>query len=58
MILSTTFTLQTSMMTDATFNFRLDTLIEEINLHPYKDEVIQLLHEQVMDDMQTQYFDD
>ena len=46
------------MMTAATFNFRLDTLIEEINLHPYKDEVIQLLHEQVMDDMQTQYFDD
>jgi len=46
------------MMTDATFNFRLDTLIEEINLHPCKDEVIQLLYEQVMDDMQTQYFDD
>ena len=45
-------------MTDATFNFRLDTLIEEINLHPHKDEVIQLLHEQVMDDKQTQYFDD
>jgi len=55
---STMFTLKTSMMTDATFNFRLDTLIEEINLHPCKDEVIQLLHEQVMDDMQTQYFDD
>ena len=58
MIQSTTFTLQTSTMTDATFNFRLDTLIEEINMHPHKDEVIQLLHEQVMDDMQTQYFDD
>ena len=29
-------------MNDATFNFRLDTLIDEIDMHPYKDEIIQL----------------
>lgn len=42
-------------MNDATFNFRLDTLIEEINMHPYKDEIIQLMHEQVIDDLTTTY---
>jgi len=42
-------------MTDATFNFRLDTLIDEIYMHPYKDEIIQLMHEQVIDDLTTKY---
>ena len=42
-------------MNDATFNFRLDTLIAEIDMHPYKDEIIQLLHEQVIDDLTTTY---
>ena len=42
-------------MNDATFTFRLDTLIDEINMHPYKDEIIQLLHEQVIDDLTTTY---
>ena len=42
-------------MNDATFNFRLDTLIDEINMHPYKDEIIQLLHEQAIDDLTTTY---
>ena len=42
-------------MNDATFNFRLDTLIDEINIHPYKDEIIQLMHEQVIDDLTTTY---
>ena len=45
-------------MNDATFNFRLDTLIDEINMHPYKDEIIQLLHEQVIDDLTTEYLTD
>jgi len=42
-------------MNDATFNFRLDTLIDEINMHPHKDEIIQLMHEQVIDDLTTTY---
>ena len=42
-------------MNDATFNFRLDTLIDEIDMHPRKDEIIQLMHEQVIDDLTTKY---
>jgi len=42
-------------MNDATFNFRLDTLIDEIDMHPCKDEIIQLMHEQVIDDLTTTY---
>ena len=42
-------------MNDATFNFRLDTLIDEINMHPHKDEIIQLMHEQVINDLTTKY---
>jgi hypothetical protein len=45
-------------MNDATFNFRLDTLIDEIDMHPYKDEIIQLMHEQVIDDLTTEYLTD
>ena len=36
--------------TDATFNFRLDTLMHEIEMHEHREELIQLLHEQVADD--------
>lgn len=42
-------------MNDTTFNFRLDTLIDEIDMHPCKDEIIQLMHEQVIDDLTTTY---
>ena len=42
-------------MNDATFNFRLDTLIDEIDMQPHKDEIIQLMHEQVIDDLTTKY---
>lgn len=42
-------------MNDTTFNFRLDTLIDEIDMHPCKDEIIQLMHEQVIDDLTTKY---
>ena len=38
------------MMTEATFNFLLDTLIEEIKMHPYYDELLQLMQEQYDDD--------
>jgi hypothetical protein len=37
-------------MSKATWNFRLDTLIEEINMHPHREELIKLLREQVKDD--------
>ena len=37
-------------MSDATFNFILDTLMHEIEMHPYKDELIELMHEQQEDD--------
>jgi len=37
-------------MSQATWNFRLDTLIEEINMHPHREELIKLLREQVTDE--------
>ena len=37
-------------MTEATFNFLLDTLIDEIEMHPHKDELITLMHQQQEDD--------
>ena len=40
-------------MNQATWNFRLDTLIEEINMHPHREELLKLLREQVVDD--TEY---
>ena len=36
-------------MNQTTWNFRLDTLMHEIEMHPYKDELIQLLREQIED---------
>jgi hypothetical protein len=37
-------------MTTATFNFRLDTLMHEIEMHEHREELIKLLREQVADD--------
>lgn len=37
-------------MSEATFNFRLDTLMHEIEMHPYREELIELIREQVQDD--------
>jgi hypothetical protein len=37
-------------MTEATYNFLLDTLIIEINDHPYREELLQLMQEQLIDD--------
>jgi hypothetical protein len=37
-------------MTEATYNFLLDTLIEEIKMHPHRDELLQLMQEQITDD--------
>ena len=44
-----TFT-HTKIMNQATWNFRLDTLMHEIEIHEHKDELIQLIREQVADD--------
>jgi hypothetical protein len=38
------------LMTEATFNFRLDTLIEEIKMHEHYDELLQLMEAQLLDD--------
>lgn len=40
-------------MTEATFNFLVDTLIEEIKMHPYRDELLELLADQLADDTFT-----
>jgi hypothetical protein len=37
-------------MTEATYNFLLDTLIEEIKMHPHRDELLQLMEDQLTDD--------
>jgi hypothetical protein len=37
-------------MTEATYNFLLDTLIIEVNDHPYREELIQLMQAQLADD--------
>ena len=42
-------------MSKATFNFRLDTLMHEIEMHPHKDELIDLLREQLEDDSNCKY---
>jgi len=54
-VLTTHYTMLDLTMNDTTFQFRLDTLIDEIDMHPHKDEIIQLIHEQVIDDLTTKY---
>jgi hypothetical protein len=44
-----------STMTEATYNFRLDTLIHEIDMHPHKDELLYLMMEQAFDELTTNY---
>jgi hypothetical protein len=43
------------MMTTATFNFRLDTLMHEIDMHSHREELIDLLRQQVEDDRNCKY---
>ena len=44
-------------MTDSTYEFLVESLIEEINSHPHKDELIKLMFDQLQDDMTTTYLD-
>jgi hypothetical protein len=37
-------------MSEATFNVLVDTLVEEVRMHPYRDELLQLIAEQLADD--------
>jgi hypothetical protein len=52
---SNTYTLNFLMMTTATFNFRLDTLMHEIDMHTHREELIDLLRQQVEDDRNCKY---
>ena len=42
-------------MSEATFNFRLQTLLDEIEMHEHREELIQLLCEQVTDDLNCKH---
>lgn len=42
-------------MSEATFNFRLQTLLDEIENHEHREELIHLLREQVTDDLDCKY---
>ena len=45
------------LMTTGTFNFLLDTLMHEIEMHVHKDELVALIHEQQQDDRNFCYAD-
>ena len=38
-------------MKKATFNFRLQTLLDEIEMHEHREELIELMQEQLKDDL-------
>lgn len=42
-------------MSEATFNFRLQTLLDEIEMHDHKDELISLMQDQVKDESNCKY---
>jgi len=44
-------------MTDSTFELMTETLIEEVNSHPHRDELLELMMAQMIDDMTTPYLD-
>jgi len=44
-------------MTDYTLQRRTEQLIAEINSHPHKDELLELMMAQMIDDMTTPYLD-
>ena len=51
MKLSTTLLyLNLTLMTEATYNYLVDTLIEEISMSLHYDELLQLIHDQLVDD--------
>jgi|TARA_S200002703_G_scaffold147595_1_gene143563 hypothetical protein len=45
-------------MTDSTYQFHVDTLINELEEHPHQAEVLALMQEQMFDDMNTLYLEE
>lgn len=43
-------TLSSMTMTSHSFEFLVDTLCDEVEMHEHKDELIQLMTEQLLDD--------
>ena len=40
-------------MRSKTFNRRYNNLLREISIHPHKDEILNLMYQQVQDDLDT-----
>ena len=51
---STTFT-QVILMTQAAFEKQVQKLVAELAKHPHKEEIMELMHEQLLDDQSTHY---
>jgi|TARA_B100001540_G_scaffold188670_1_gene166387 hypothetical protein len=45
-------------MTDSTYQFHVDTLINELEEHPHQAEVLELMQEQMFDDLNTHYLEE
>ncbi len=41
---------ETTKMTRGTFNFLVDTLIHELEMHPHRKEIITIMQQQIQDD--------
>ena len=54
----TTSDLNHPSMTDSTYQFHVDTLINELEDHPHQAEVLALMQEQMYDDMNTHYLEE
>lgn len=50
MLSTTLLYLNLTLMTEATYNFLVDTLVEEIKMNIHYDELLQLIHDQLVDD--------
>ena len=50
MLSTTLLYLNLTLMTEATYNFLVDTLVEEIKMSIHYDELLQLIEEQLLDD--------
>ena len=50
MLSTTLLYLNLTLMTEATYNFLVDTLVEEIKMNEHYDELLQLAAEQLLDD--------
>ena len=50
MLSTTLLYLKLTLMTEATYNFLVDTLVEEIKMNEHYDELLQLAAEQLLDD--------